>query len=278
MIRPLAAFALFLSACAPVQADEGRFRADMIALLKKAYPDVGFAPGEEALTVSARGGGWEEERTINLHRIYHFCRTATAEDCGAIKEEFAANIGQTPDEPTAASLRIIVRDADYAGYFDALEAKAGKRLSVRRRIGEDLFALLASDGETTIASVGDETLADLGLSEEEAWSRAWRQTLVGLPIIPEPAKFREQAIAFEAEQYLASLTADLPTWRKISDAVGPDLFMTVVSDQFVFAGPMADGPGLEEFRKTVAEDCAAQPRCVSPNIYRFRNGRWVIAR
>lgn len=277
MRRLAVAVAFLLSACGPAQANEEAFRADMIALLTKAYPDVGFAPGDEALTVKAKGGGWEE-RMINLHRIYHFCRTAAVADCDAIRDEFAVNMGRTPDEATPASLRVIVRDSEYAGYFDELEAKEGKRLSIRRRIGEDLFALLASDGETTIASVGDETLADLGLSEEEAWDRAWRQTLVVLPAIPEPEKFGKQTFAFESEQYLASLTADLETWRKVSDVVGPDLFMTVVSDQFVFVGRMPDGPELEDFRKTVKEDCAAQPRCVSPNLYRFRGDRWVIAR
>ncbi|WP_260581625.1 hypothetical protein [Sphingopyxis sp. PET50] len=117
----------------------------------------------------------------------------------------------------------------------------------------------------------------MGLSPEDAWNRGWRQTVAILPVFPDPEKFREQAMAFESDQYLASLTADLATWQKVSDAVGPDLFMTVVSDQFVFAGPMPDGPGFEKFRQTVEEDCRAQPRCVSPNIYRFRDGRWVIA-
>lgn len=277
MIRRLAALALLLCACAPVQADEGAFRADMIKLFEGRYAGVTFAPGDEELVVKAKGGDWDG-RIINLHRIFLFCQNATVEDCGTVKQDFLTSIVIKPADPTPASLRIIVRDQPYVDYLVRMETEAGKRLAVRRQIGEDLHALLVSDGPQTIATVNIETLADLGLSEAEAWQRAWRQTLVDLPIIPDPSKFKEQAIAFEAEQYLATLVADLSAWQKVSDAVGPNLFMTVVSDQFVFVGPMPDGPNLEAFRQTVEEDCRSQPRCVSSNIYRFRGGQWVIAR
>lgn len=277
MKRLLLSLALLVVAASPALASESSFRTEMIARLEKAYPGVGFKPGAEDLVITAEGGGWDE-RTINVHRIFLFCQNAPAEDCDTVKQEFAVNIGQQPDAPTPGSLCIIVRDREYVAYLEQMEAESKQRLSVRRPIGEDLFALLASDSKGAIASVGDKALADLGLSEEDAWNRAWRQTVAILPVMPEPAKFREQAMAFEAEEYLASITADLATWQKISDAVGPDLFMTAVSDQFVFAGPMPDGPDLESFRQTVEEDCRAQPRCVSPHIYRFRDGRWVIAR
>jgi len=268
---------LLVAAAPPVFANEASFRTDMIARLEKAYPGTAFKPGGEDLVIDAEGNGWDE-RTVNLHRLFLFCQNATVDDCDTVKQEFAVNIGEQPAPPTPASLRIIVRDRDYVAYLEQMEAEAKDRLSVRRPIGEDLFALLASDGKGTISSVGDKTLADLGLSEDEAWNRAWRQTVAILPVVPAPEKFREQAMVFESEEYLASLAADLTSWQKVADAVGPDLFMTAVSDQFVFAGVMPDGPGLESFREAVEEDCRAQPRCVSPNIYRFRDGRWVIAR
>ena len=249
----------------------------MVEMFRKAYPGADFALGEQELEVTVKGGGWEEG-TINLHRIYLFCQTAAEADCDTLKSEFVGNIGTEPEALDVASLRIIVRDKEYLDYARKLEAKPDGREAIYRPIGEDLFAILASDGPKTITLVGDKGLAELGLSEFDAWDRAWGQTLLVLPAIPEPAKFREQAMTFESEEYLASVTADLPAWQQVSDAVGPDLFMTVVSDQFVFVGPMPDGPSLEAFRETVEEDCRAQPRCVSPNIYRFRGGRWVIAR
>lgn len=276
-MRLFAALMLLFTGCAPALADEAQFRSQMIELFRGVYPDGTFVPGEKELEIRVEGGSWDQA-TINLHRIFHFCQTASQTDCETVKTEFVTKLNAKPQTLDAASLRIIVRDRDYMAYIDELERKSGERQAVRRQIGEDLFAILASDGSETIALVGDKGLAELHLSEEAAWDRAWRQTVAVLPAIPEPAKFREQAMAFESEEYLASITADLAAWQKISNAAGPNLFMTVVSDQFVFVGPMPDGPDLEAFRRTVQEDCAAQPRCVSPNIYRFRGGRWVIAR
>ena len=277
MKRLFIAVALLLAGIPSALADEAGFRAEMIKALEKRHPGAAFVPDGEALVVKAKGEGWDG-RVINLHRIYLYCQNATTDDCDTVKREFLDNTSIKPDDPTPSNLRIIVRDQPYVDYLERMEKEGGKPLAIRRQIGEDLYALLVSDSATMIALVGVETLADMGLSAEDAWNRGWRQTVAILPVFPEPEKFREQAMAFESDQYLASLAADLATWQKVSDAVGPDLFLTVVSDQFVFAGPMADGPGLEEFRETVEEDCRAQPRCVSPNIYRFRDGRWVIAR
>ncbi|MBL0915250.1 MAG: hypothetical protein IBJ13_06975, partial [Sphingopyxis sp.] len=268
---------LTLTGCAPALADETRFRADMIEQFRKAYPEIEFTPGTEALQLKTKGGDWDDG-VINLHRIFLFCQNAPAEDCATVKTEFVGKIAQKPPALTAASLRVIVRDRGYIDYVEELEASSKERMAVRRQIGEDLFALLASDAANTISMVGDKGLSELGLSESDAWTQAWRQTQAILPAIPAPEKFRGQAMAFESDEYLASLTADLEAWKKVSEATGPDLMMTVVSDQFVFVGPMENGPKLAEFRKTVEEDCAAQQRCVSPNIYRFRDGRWVIAR
>ena len=58
----------------------------------------------------------------------------------------------------------------------------------------------------------------------------------------------------------------------------PALSVTAVSYRFVLVCTLPSGPKLEDLRQTVREDCDAQPRCVSPNIYRFRDGQWVIAR
>jgi hypothetical protein len=277
MRRFLVALTLFLSGCTPALADEASFRADMIEQFHKAYPEVQFTPGAEDLQVVAKGGALDGG-TINLHRIFLFCRNATVEDCAAVKTEFIEKTSANPAAPTAQSLRIIVRDREYVDHVEELEASSKERMAVRRQIGEDLFAMLASDAANTIAMVGDKGLSELGLSESEAWQTAWTQTQAVLPVIPDPEKFRKQAMAFESDEYLATLTADLAAWKRISDVVGPDMMMTVVSDQFVFVGPMKDGPDLTKFRQSVEEDCRAQPRCVSPNIYRFRDGRWMIAR
>ena len=75
--------------------------------------------------------------------------------------------------------------------------------------------------------------------------------------------------AWKPNDRIKSLTECLHTLVRVAGGDGNLLFNV---------GPMPDGPSLEAFRETVDEDCRAQPRCVSPNIYRFRGGRWVIAR
>jgi transcriptional regulator with XRE-family HTH domain len=67
------------------------------------------------------------------------------------------------------------------------------------------------------------------------------------------------------------------TRKKIAALVGPDLFVPVVFDGFVFVAALPDGPALEDFAATVSKDCAEQERCISPHIYRFRNGQCRIA-
>jgi hypothetical protein len=117
-----------------------------------------------------------------------------------------------------------------------------------------------------------EVLAKLGIDEDTAWTLAERQTIRRLPPLPTLEQLKTDAVAFENQEYGASLLVRLTDWSNLSAKVGPELFVTAVSDQFVFVGIMPDGAGFEKFRKTVADDCKHQQRCVSPNMYRYREG------
>ena len=273
--------ALLLSASAPLPAvaDEEAFTAEMLGRFRTALPGVTLTPKPgDRLAILAEGGNWKDAQ-FNLGRIYHYCRQASTADCEAAKAEFVGKTTLPPPRMTRESLRLIVRDAEYVGYLRQLEAEDGPgTLALMEPIGEDLFALLASDSADATAVVGEKHLGELGLTRAEAWALGRRQTAAILPPMPTAAQLREGALAFQEYEYLASLLLDLPSWDALAREVGPDLFVTVVSDGFVFVGRLEDGPALAAFRETVAEDCAAQQRCVSPNIYRFRGGRWTIAR
>ena len=262
---------------APVAAagapDERAFTAEMLRRLRAALPTASIeAAPDEPLTLRSKTKDGEDAQ-YNLHRIYGFCVQAEPADCDAVKAEYVQKLAVIPPKPTAASLRIIVRDREYVDYVRTQNTGA-----FVKPIGDDLFTLLASDSPDQIAVVGESMLKELALSPAEAWDRARVQTRKALPALPAPEQLASSAVAYEGEEYQGSLLADLEGWARISASVGPDLFVTVVSDQFVMAAKMPDGAGLDAFRQTVAEDCAAQPRCISPNIYRFRNGRWAIAR
>lgn len=120
-------------------------------------------------------------------------------------------------------------------------------------------------------------LAPLGLTLPQAWAMALRQMKVILPPLPSPATLAEDAVAYEEQDYLPALLIDRQAWGELALQVGPDLFVTLVSDHYVMVGTLADGPPLEKFRESVRQDCAEQERCITAEIYRFRNGKWVIA-
>lgn len=276
-------FAFFLllsiaSACSAQSYDPDTFRDEMIARFSASNPEAKFSRGAEPLVIDVKGGALDGG-TINLHRVYTFCLTATVEDCESERKNLADNLARGAPEPTKESLRIVVRDQQYLDYLQDMQAKEGKgsERALYRQIGEDLYAFVASDDATTIAIVTTQQLDDMGVTANEAWALADHNTKAIIPTLPEPAKLKSEAMAFQGFPYLSALVADLDGWRRISDAVGSDLFMTVVSDQFVFVGLMPD-KNVAQFKVTVEEDCSAQPRCVSPNVYRFRDGHWVVAR
>jgi hypothetical protein len=274
------ALALSSVACgAAAQTEEG-FSSEMLARFAKAYPQNRFEISEPLTLVRDKGA--DAETVINLHRIWLYCKNVPAE-CDRLQHEYIAKANY-PDlpPPKASQLRIIVRDLEYVSYLRSLEGKGdpGKPApkNVIEPIGDDLFAIIAADEGDKIALVTEEQIADFGLNRAKAFSIAMQQTRSNFGEFPKPEVFASQGAGFETREYGSALLFDREAWAKIADAVGPDLFVTVVSDQFVFAGKIADGTKLDGFRKSVEEDCAQQERCVSPNIYRFRNGRWVIAK
>lgn len=260
-------------------APQENFSAEMLRRIQAAMPDARLSlKQDEPLVIVQRKSGEREEGEINLHRIHNYCAHAAASDCEAAKAEFVTKISQKLPEMTPASLRLVVRDQQYLEYLNNNGKGGPSAWGVFEPIGEDLYAVLASDSDNAIRIVGNKDLGELGLTRQQAWTFARKQTEERLPKIPTAQQLAEAPVAFEAEEYLASLLIDRDSWSRLSQAVGPDLFVTAVSDQFVFVAMRPDGASFDEFKKVVANDCAAQQRCVSPNIYRFRGGKWMIAR
>jgi hypothetical protein len=261
---------LAATGCSAQASDEQRFVAEMVAQLKQRMPGLETMPRKDPLSAGFKING-RQEMTVNFQRVFGYCQHAALADCAAARDSFVDNIVRypVPPAPTPASLRIAVRDAEYVSHVPAYVATP---------IGDDLFAILLSDSPGMTATVPPEALAGLGLTREQAWERAWRQTKAALPSAPTPALLAKGAVILQDQPFLASLLADTKAWRALADAAGPDLLLTVVADDLVFVARMPDGASLERFKRSVQEDCATQPRCISPNVYRFRDGRWVVSR
>ncbi len=278
LVRTLVAAAAFIlmPGVAEATQSETDFGAEMRKRLAEHMAGASISANPaDPLSATVKGGEWDEA-TVNFHRVHSYCQSASANDCEALKKEFVEKITKMPPAASKASLRLIVRDAQYIGYVRATEKS--DKLAHFEQIGEDLFAVLASDSPDAIALVGDKGLKDLGLSRDEAWAIAASQTRALLPPLPTSAQLKSNPVAYQDYELLGSLLIDRAAWVELAKAVGPDLFVTVVSDQFVFVATMPDGPRLDAFKKSVAEDCSGQTRCISPNVYRFRDGQWVVSR
>ena len=118
----------------------------------------------------------------------------------------------------------------------------------------------------------------MGLSTENAWLFAERQTARILPGLPEDGARIEGLTVFQGEEYTGSMMAYPDRWEALVAANGPDLAVIANSDQFVVAAVVPDGTELEKYRGLAEDQCRLSPRCISPNVYRWREGRWVVAR
>jgi hypothetical protein len=273
----LLALVLMASSCR-AQAPQELFSADMLARLRAARPGAAIAATRgEPLMLLTGEGGWQEGY-VSLGRLYAYCRRAKPGNCERAKADFVRKVSKPPPAITPASLRLVLRERRYWDYFRTRPESRDGAMPVAERLGADLYVFLASDSPDAIAMVDEKALAALKLSRAEAWALALRQTQATLPALPTAAQLAESVVVYEGQRYLASLMLDREGWARLAAEAGPDLFVTAVSDEYVLVARRADGAGMDLFKQSVAEDCARQERCLSPNVYRFRSGGWAIAR
>lgn len=258
--------------------DEQAFAQDMLARLRKAEPgsDLRIKPDEPLVIQVRKGANWDEA-SYNLHRVYGFCQVNSDADCEAVKADYVDKITRPLPVTERRNLRVIVRDQQYLDYILSV-MKTPDTQPVYRRIGDDLYAIMAIDAPDSTSIANSGTLEKLGMDADAAWTLAMRQTRDVLPPFPNAKLAHHEPVLFEGYEYLASLLAFADEWNAAAQTAGPDMFVTAVSDNLVFVGFFPKGDQLEQFRQAVIDDCNAQPRCISPNVYRLREGRWVIDR
>lgn len=270
------AAALLIGGAAPVE--PGAFRTDMLQRLKRDYPAHRFEPAEDPLSILRDKGSKEQEGTLNLHNVHAYCAAAEAPACETAKTEWLRRVMLPPQTVTRESLRLLVRNADYIAYANnpSGSAAAGGKMVFSRQIGDDLYLLVASDAPETIQMVGPRQAAALNMSEAEIWAAADTNMQAILPALPKASDIRKRATGFQGIPYGSAMLARSDYWRKVAEESGGELFVTVVSDDFLLVGTLPDR-SVAGFAPSVADDCIKAPRCISPHLYRFRGGQWRIA-
>lgn len=255
---------------------QAQFAAAMIKRLSAAYPQATFRSSrKDPLAIEVSGVQWSNGQ-LYLHRVFAYCETASAADCAAAQQRMIAAVMSPAPAARPQNLRVIVRGEDYIAYAQAKAAREKQPWFFVRKIGDDLYEALALDGPNVIALVSAGDLASMKLKPDQAWAQARRQTRAIVPSMPEPGAYLSDTVTFEGPEYMSAVLADTEYWQQLRDLIGPDLFITVTSDQFVLASLLEAGPAMDRFAEAVADDCRHSERCISPHIYRFEDGMWVI--
>lgn len=253
-------------------ASEDRFAQDMLRRLRAALPGHVLTLKNGDTIVVDGSDDWQ----MYLTRLRKSCQRASKAECEASKRAIVQTMMEKPVF-SPDRLRVIVRDVEWIEGAWGGKGGAKEGPLILRPIGDDLYAVLVSEQERSVATVSRQKLKEMGLESRTAWSRARQQTDAELPALPTADQLHQGLVLFEGHEFGATLLTRKAAWRRLSVAVGSDMIVTVVSDHLVLVGIKPDGPDLDAFKKVVAEDCEQQERCVSPHVYRFRDGRWVIA-
>lgn len=250
---------------------------EMIGRFTGAVPGSQFSPrSDDPLVIVAKGGDMDGA-VINLHRIAYYCEQADAEACETAKREFVRKLAVKAPDPTPDTLRIIVRDQGYFNYVTRESPTKDKLTPVFRSVGKGLYALLAFDMPEAIGLVSEEMLTDMELTAEDAWAQAVAQTRATLPPFPTAREVLAGPVGREGPAYIATMLIDLPAWERLAITAGPDMFVAITTDQFMVIGVMPDGAEFDGIKQVAAEQCRQAERCISPLLYRLRQGRWVAA-
>jgi len=272
MIRWLiAGSALMIASVGHAAMSEREFAELLLERLRAAGSELDMRISErDPLVIEMTYDGAEETTDFDLHTFYAICAEATDEECDGFLGKMVSLATTAPPAATAANLRVVVRQRDYVD-------RLGTPRPLSRQIGDDLFALLAFTNADMVAFADRRQLRALGLDAAAAWRLAGEQTRAELPDLPVDVDLTEHVLGYEDYNLLPSMLAEIEGWRRIAQKAGPDLFATATSDVSVWVGVMSGGPRFEEFKRVVRAECEALDPCISPNVYRFRDGRWVIA-
>jgi hypothetical protein len=248
---------------------------DMAARIRQALPNHEVQiTGPLTLRLTRSGG---EGSNVNLDRVWRVCQSEDAAACQGSITNFvgAANELVSNSDFTRAQLRVMVRSEQYCVEIQRIYSERQQAAQTRSLPGA-LCVVLVADAPNTMRVLSDGDLAGLSLAAGEAWSTAERQTLANLP---SPASLTfENGLAVVAErEYVPSLILASEGWRSLAAAHG-DVLMAVPKDGVLIVLRASETGDLSRLRQVVAEEFTNGERGISPNLYRWTENGWAVAR
>lgn len=163
--------ALTLMACSPTSAERlmtvSQFRDLFGERLQASYPDSRItAWNESTLKIVGPDGGEEYHSVGNAYEIY--AREPVRRDELLDRLLQSRLESQQPKAVTTDRLVIVIRPPDA---LTKIPGGGEPRNAVSRPFAGDLVQILAIDGEHSLAYANSKDIAELGVSEDEAWRR-----------------------------------------------------------------------------------------------------------
>jgi hypothetical protein len=256
------------------QGSEQAFTESMAARLRTLVPTLKVAvdsPLNLKVTLS------EGEAVLNLARVWTFCNQNPAPCVGEAEGHLDSTAAQlrTFDgkglKPTADQLRVAMRPKAYTDRIRGFDPT----LLVRPLAG-DLEQVMMLDTPKNASPVSAAGLKELGLTAEQAWARAAKNTLAELTPAPKPPAPGQVAHFGGGRFYESSRLLDHAGWGRVAKATRGGLFVVVPSRDMIIWGDAAE-PGIGKGMVDIARESMGQsPIPLTDTLFRWTPKGWAV--
>jgi len=261
--------------------DDVSLAAKAAALLQKSMPQFD-ATIFDPLTIRLEQHG-KTQFEIHLDRIDRLCRAEPAR-CDAMLADFVMKIAEASSARSvpldAASLRTVVRPADYVGGIvqEMGGAQAGIAL-VSEPVAGDLVALCYFDLPTTMRPVTSDDLARLGLTPHAAMRTCNAQVKAALkPLAEQLKELPAQEFGYLiGDPYESSYILFHDDWAPLAAKFDGHLLVSVPGADAVLYGRERDREALAAFSELTKKFMAKAERPISSQVLRWTPAGWEVA-
>ena len=132
-----------------------------------------------------------------------------------------------------------------------------------------------ADFPTSMRSVTEAQLRNLGLTTDAGWALALRQTLADLPRPDQLEGLQDNIVVVTDYDYVTSLLLNTEGWRAAA-AVAGELVVALPASNTLIVARRANLTDMNSFRASVRQQMETAERGVSPNIYHWTAGGWAL--